>query len=77
MGRRLEPYGLLFYEDPVAPENVEAIARVSDAVNIPIAAGERHAGVYGVRELVEREIIDVVQPDTGRAGGLSQMKTPP
>ena len=74
VGRRLEPYGLLFYEDPVAPENVEAIARVSDAVNIPIAAGERHAGVYGVRELVEREIIDVVQPDTGRAGGLSQMK---
>jgi L-alanine-DL-glutamate epimerase-like enolase superfamily enzyme len=74
LGRQLEPYGLLFYEDPVAPENVEALARVADAVDIPIAAGERHAHLYGVRELIEREIIDVVQPDTGRAGGLSQMK---
>lgn len=74
MGQALEEYDLLFYEDPVAPENVEAIARVSEAVDLPIAAGERHSHIYGVRELIEREIIDVVQPDTGRAGGLMQMK---
>jgi galactonate dehydratase len=74
MGQALEEYDLLFYEDPVAPENVEGIARVSAAVNLPIAAGERHAHLYGLRELIEREIVDVVQPDTGRAGGLLQMK---
>ena len=74
LGRALEPYNLLFYEDPVAPENIEAIARVAEAVDIPIAAGERHASLWGVRELIEREIVDVIQPDTGRAGGLAQMK---
>lgn len=74
MGQALEEFNLLFYEDPVAPENVEGIARVAAAVNLPIAAGERHMGIYGVRELIERELIDVVQPDTGRAGGLMQMK---
>ena len=74
MGQKLEEYDLFFYEDPVAPEDIEAIARVAAAVNLPIAAGERHAGMWGVRELIEREIIDVVQPDTGRAGGLLQMK---
>ncbi len=74
LGKALEPYDLLFYEDPVAPEDIEAIARVAAQVNLPIAAGERHAGIWGVRELLEREIIDVVQPDTGRAGGLLQMK---
>lgn len=74
MGQALEEFDLLFYEDPVAPENVEGIARVAAAVNLPIAAGERHMGIYGVRELIEREVIDVVQPDTGRAGGLMQMK---
>ncbi|OUC08433.1 isomerase, partial [Litorilinea aerophila] len=74
MGQALEAYDLLFYEDPVAPEDVEALARVAAHVNLPIAAGERHAGMWGVRELIEREIIDVVQPDTGRAGGLLQMK---
>lgn len=74
LGKALEEFNLLFYEDPVAPENIEAIARVSHAVNLPIAAGERHASIWGVRELIERELIDVVQPDTGRAGGLLQMK---
>jgi galactonate dehydratase len=74
MGQALEEFNLLFYEDPVAPENIEAIARVAAAVNLPIAAGERHAHLWGVRELIEREIVDVVQPDTGRAGGLMQMK---
>ena len=74
VGKRLEPFSILFYEDPVAPENVESLARVADAVDIPIAAGERHANISGVRELIEREVIDVVQPDTGRAGGLMQMK---
>jgi galactonate dehydratase len=74
MGQALEEYDLLFYEDPVAPEDVEAIARVADAVNLPIAAGERHSHTWGVRQLIEREIVDVIQPDTGRAGGLTQMK---
>jgi galactonate dehydratase len=74
MGQALEEFNLLFYEDPVAPENIEGIARVRDAVNLPIAAGERHSHIYGVRELIERELVDVIQPDTGRAGGLLQMK---
>ncbi len=74
LGKALEPYELLFYEDPVAPENIDALARVAQNVDIPIAAGERHSYIYGVRQLIEREIVDVIQPDTGRAGGLTQMK---
>jgi galactonate dehydratase len=74
LGRALEPYHLLFLEDPVAPENIEALARVAGAVAIPIAAGERVATIWGWRPLVERELVDVIQPDTGRAGGISQMK---
>jgi galactonate dehydratase len=74
LGRALEPYHLLFMEDPVAPENIDNLARVADQVAIPIAAGERLATIWGWRQMVEREIVDVVQPDTGRAGGLTQMK---
>ena len=74
LGQALAEYDLLFYEDPVAPEDIESLARVAENVNLPIAAGERHSHIYGVRELIEREIIDIVQPDTGRAGGLLQMK---
>jgi galactonate dehydratase len=74
LGKALEEYDLLFYEDPVPPENIEALARVSEAVDLPIAAGERHSAIYGARQLIEREIVDVIQPDTGRAGGLMQLK---
>ena len=74
LGQRLEEYDLLFYEDPVAPENIEGIRRVAESVNIPIGVGERHPYLWGVRQLLEEEIADVIQPDTGRAGGLLQLK---
>ena len=74
VGKALEPYNLLFYEDPVPPDNMDALARVQDNVDIPIAAGERHSHIWGVRELIERELVDVVQPDSGRIGGITQLK---
>ena len=74
LGQRLEEYDLLFYEDPVAPENIEGVRRVAESVNIPIGVGERHSYLWGVRQLLEEEIADVIQPDTGRAGGLLQLK---
>ncbi len=74
LGRALEEFDLLFYEDPVAPENIQAIAEVARHVNLPIAAGERHSFHWGVSCLIENQYIDVVQPDTGRAGGLLAMR---
>lgn len=74
LARQLEPYKLLFMEDPVAPENLEGYQRIRDASDIPLAAGERMTTIFGLRELIERELVDVVQPDTGRAGGITQMK---
>ena len=74
IGRELEAFDLLFYEDPVAPENLDAFARVRDAVAIPLAAGERVGTIHGCRALIERQLVDVIQPDTGRAGGITQMR---
>ena len=66
VGRALEPFDLLFYEDPVAPENLDAYARIRAAVDVPLAAGERVSTIWGIRPLIERELVDVIQPDTGR-----------
>jgi galactonate dehydratase len=74
VGQELEEFDLLFYEDPVPPENMDALKKVSDSLALPVAAGERSSTIYGCRELVEREIVDVLQPDMGRVGGISQMK---
>jgi galactonate dehydratase len=74
VARALEPYNLLWIEDPIAPDNIDGYKRIRDAAHVPLAAGERMATIFGERELIERELVDVIQPDTGRAGGLTQMK---
>ena len=74
LARELEPYKLLFMEDPIAPENLDGYRRIRDASSIPLAAGERMSTIFGLRQLIEQELVDVVQPDTGRAGGITQMK---
>ncbi len=74
VGQELEEYDLLFFEDPVPPENMDALAKVSESLSLPVAAGERSSTIYGCRELIEREIVDVLQPDMGRVGGIYQMK---
>src|SRR5829696_8574166 len=70
----LVEYDLLFFEDPVPPENMDSLAKVAESLSLPVAAGERSSTIYGCRELIEREIVDVLQPDMGRVGGIYQMK---
>jgi galactonate dehydratase len=74
VGQELEEFDLLFFEDPIPPENLDALAKVAESLSLPVAAGERSSTIYGCRELIEREIVDVLQPDMGRVGGISQMK---
>jgi galactonate dehydratase len=75
MGRALEPYDLMFLEEPLPPENLEGYARVRDAVALPLAAGERHTGnLWSVAPLIQRRLIDVAQPDTGRCGGITHFR---
>ncbi len=72
--RALEPYRMMWVEDPVAPDNLEGFRRIRQNSSVPLAAGERQATIFGERELIEDQLVDVIQPDTGRAGGLTQMK---
>ena len=73
-GKRLEELDPFFYEEPVDAMNVESMKKVSDRVDIPIAAGERLYTRYGFRPYVERQAIDILQPDLGLAGGITETK---
>lgn len=72
--RALEPHDLLFLEDPVAPEDTAGWRRVRDATSIPLAAGERAATLWGIRPMIEGGLVDIVQPDPGRVGGITQLR---
>ena len=74
VGKALEEFGLLFLEEPVSPENVSSIKRVSSSVNIRIAAGERRYTRYDFTEVCEERAVDVVQPDPSHAGGISEVR---
>ena len=74
IGERLEPYRPFFYEEPVPPQNVDAMVRVAQAINIPLATGERIYTKWGFKDLLEKQAVSVVQPDVCHAGGISELK---
>ncbi len=73
-GRRIVDLRPFFYEEPVDAMNVEAMLKVSQNVPLPIAAGERLYTRYGFREYIEKQALDILQPDMGLAGGISEVK---
>ncbi len=74
LARRLEPYDLLWFEEPVPPENVDAMAAVARGTTIPVATGERLATKYEFREILTRGAAQIVQPNLGRVGGILEAK---
>lgn len=70
LARACEPYDLLWLEDPVPPENNDAMRRVTAATSTPIATGENHYQRHHFRELLEREAVDILAPDFQKVGGL-------
>ncbi len=71
--KELEPLDLLFVEEPCPPENVKAMARIARRSTTPIATGERLVACYGVRELIEMGVVDILQTDINHVGGISSL----
>ncbi len=72
--KELEPLRPLFAEEPCHPENNEALLALSRGTTVPIATGERHLTRWGFRELIEREMCAILQPDIRHCGGMSELK---
>jgi galactonate dehydratase len=69
--KEVEPLNLLFIEEPCPPENVQAMARIARRSTTPIATGERLVGIFGVREICERGVVDILQTDINHVGGTT------
>ena len=74
IGKRLEETHPFFYEEPVDPLNVECMKKVAENVNIPIAGGERLYTRYQFRPFIEGQALDILQPDIGLTGGLTEVR---
>ncbi|MFC7019888.1 MULTISPECIES: galactonate dehydratase [Haloarcula] len=72
--RRLEPYNLMFVDQPVLPEHSEVLASLSEQTTVPIATGERFYSRYDFKQLFVDDAVSVIEPCLIHVGGISEMK---
>jgi galactonate dehydratase len=70
----IEPYDILFLEEPCVPGNIDAFMRLKQQIRIPMAAGERDRTIWEMLPYLTNRCLDVLQPDVVHTGGISQVK---
>ena len=74
LGKAIEPYNPLWYEEPIPPDNFDELAKVARSCSIPIAAGKRLTTKYEFGQVLKSGGVSIVQPALGRSGGLLETK---
>jgi len=70
----LEPFHLRWLEEPVIPDDTRGYKALKAYGRVPIAGGEHEFTVFGFRDLLEDNALDIIQFDTNRVGGISQAR---
>ncbi len=70
----IQPYDVLFIEEPAVPGNIEVFKRLKEQIAIPLATGERDRTIWGVLPYLQEGCIDVLQPDCCHTGGITSMR---
>ena len=74
LAKELDPYDLMFIEEPVLSEHAEALREVANHCSAPIALGERLYSRWDFKRVLADGYVDVVQPDPSHAGGITETK---
>jgi galactonate dehydratase len=74
MAKELEQFHPMFIEEPVLPENNEALRDIAQLTSIPIATGERMFSRWQFKDLLKDGYVDIIQPDLSHAGGITECK---
>jgi len=74
IAKLIEPFHPRWFEEPVPPEDIDALISVKNKTTIPIATGERLVTKYAFAPLLDRHAVDIIQPDIINTGGLSEAK---
>ena len=74
VAKEVEPFKLLWLEEPVPPENIDAMRDVRASTSTPICCGENIFLRWGFRELFEKRAVDIIMPDFQKCGGLLEAR---
>ncbi|TPO04926.1 galactonate dehydratase [Mesorhizobium sp. B1-1-5] len=72
--KELEPYRLMFIEEPVLSENREALKEIAALGSTPVALGERLYSRWDFKSVFEEGVVDIIQPDLSHAGGITECR---
>jgi galactonate dehydratase len=72
VAKLLEPLKLMWLEEPVPAENIEAYKLITESTSTPICVGENQYLAYGFRRMLEIGAVDIVMPDLQKCGGLGE-----
>jgi galactonate dehydratase len=70
VAKEVEPFKLLWLEEPVPPENIDAMRDIRASTSTPICCGENLYLRFGFRELLAKNAVDIIMPDLSKCGGL-------
>ena len=74
LANRIAPYRIGWFEEPVPPENWDALRQFRDQTSMPVCVGERLYTRWQFRPVLEQKLADYIMPDIIRTGGISEMK---
>ncbi|HXI18836.1 MAG TPA: mandelate racemase/muconate lactonizing enzyme family protein [Chloroflexota bacterium] len=74
VGRMLERYRVFHYEEPIPYTDLDGLAQIAAALDIPVAVGEQQHTRYDFKDILLKGAADIVQPDVTKCGGLSEGK---
>jgi len=74
IAQALEPYGILWLEDPVPPLNPQSFRTLRESTRVPLCTGENLFLRHGFRELIEQQSVHFVSPDLQKMGGLLEAR---
>ncbi|HEX7057558.1 MAG TPA: galactonate dehydratase [Bacilli bacterium] len=74
LARELKPYRPMFIEEPVLPEQNDALREIAGQAGIPIATGERMYSRWDFKRVLASGWVDIIQPDLSHAGGITEVR---
>ncbi|MDH3245986.1 MAG: mandelate racemase/muconate lactonizing enzyme family protein [Saprospiraceae bacterium] len=72
VAKMMEPLNLMWLEEPIPAENVDAYVKITQSTSTPICAGENLYLAHAFRPLLEKGAVDIIMPDLQKAGGLGE-----
>ncbi|HWY64413.1 MAG TPA: galactonate dehydratase [Rhizomicrobium sp.] len=74
LAKALDPFHLMFLEEPVLSEHMEALKEIADQTATPIALGERLYSRWDFKKVLSDGLVDIIQPDPSHAGGITETR---